>query len=64
MKNFATFMAGMLIAAPLCALEQQGRRLTLSNEEYKVCQTDGCIILSKPVLEAWKESHRCRAEKT
>jgi hypothetical protein len=46
-----TFLAGCLIAAPLCAVEKDGRLITLTEEENKACEEDGpCLVIPLGVV--------------
>ena len=59
MKLFTVFLAGCLISAPLCALEQKGRVITLTKAEYAECKTDGCALINLDLFK--KELARARA---
>jgi hypothetical protein len=46
------FLAGRLIASPLCAVEKDGLVLTLTEEENRNCEDDGpCLVIPMGVLE-------------
>jgi hypothetical protein len=61
MKAIA-FLAGCLIASPLCALEQVGPIITLDAEELGACESGGgCIVAPKAKLEAAVEAYAARA---
>ena len=60
--NLAVFLAGCLIAAPLCAVEQVGLTITLTQEEDEACDVGGgCFLVSRLALVREIEKQMGRA---
>ena len=49
MKLAAVFLAGCLVSAPLCALEQVGNVFTLTDQENAAC-AEGCVLVPRAIL--------------
>jgi hypothetical protein len=56
------FLAGCLIAAPLCALEKVGPVITLDAEEEATCEMNGgCLVVPRAKLEEAVQAYAARA---
>lgn len=56
------FLAGCLISAPLCAVEQEGLTLRLTQEEDDACtEGGGCYLVPKAELHKALEGYAKRA---
>ena len=50
--KLAALLAGCLIAAPLCAVEQVGLTITLTQEDDEECDAGGgCFLVPRAALE-------------
>lgn len=62
MRHFLALLSGMLIAAPLCAVEKEGLIITLTAEEDEECSTGGgCLVIPRTVLNEAIEAYAKRA---
>ena len=52
MRHLLALLSGLLIAAPLVAVEKEGLRITLTAEEDADCAAGGgCIVIPRRVAE-------------
>lgn len=52
MRNLVALLAGLLVAAPLCAIEVKDGVITLDASEQKACAAGGgCLVASRDVLK-------------
>jgi hypothetical protein len=59
--KLAAFLAGCLIASPLCAVEKIGPILTLDAEEDEACESGGgCLVIPRAILEQAIEAYGAR----
>ena len=49
--KLVAFLAGCLVSAPLCALEQVGNVFTLTDAENAAC-ADGCSLIPNEILKS------------
>ena len=60
--KLVAFFCGMLISAPLCAVEKEGLTITITQEEDAACtEGGGCLLVPRQVLETAIEAYAQRA---
>lgn len=59
MRHFLALLAGLLVSAPLCALEVKDNTITLTDNEVQMCKdSGGCGVVTRDgLMQALKESH-------
>lgn len=54
MKHLATLLAGLLVAAPIAAVEEHGNVLILDEEDVAACTAGGgCALMSMRGMNAY-----------
>jgi hypothetical protein len=63
MKHFVTFLAGLLITAPIIGATLEGRTITLEDAEARACATEGsCLLITGATLERLLKADDCRSK--